>query len=71
LKVWQSGDMADAQGLEGYLRYSFEILTDPAEQPSQDLCVAAMNSFQDRCQKKMMVDVRYSLLFPKRLANRA
>ena len=31
LKIWQSGDMADAQGLEGYLRYSFEISTDPAE----------------------------------------
>ena len=51
LQVWQSADFADVNGYYGYLRYSFEILTDVSEMPDVQLCTAAMDKFLSMCQK--------------------
>ena len=51
LQVWQSADFADVNGIDGYLRYSFEILNDVAAMPDIQLCTEAMNMFAALCQK--------------------
>ena len=50
LQVWQSADFADEKGIMGYLRYSFEILTDVAQMPDLNMCTGAMNMFAALCQ---------------------
>lgn len=49
LKVWQSPGFADATGTLGYLRFSYQLLTD-APNASPSLCNAALQSFQNFCQ---------------------
>lgn len=50
LQVWQSTDFADVNGIQGYLRYSFEILNDVSEMPDPKLCTGAMDMFAALCQ---------------------
>ena len=50
LQVWQSSDFADVNGIEGYLRYSFELLNDVADMPDVSLCTSAMEMFAALCQ---------------------
>jgi len=53
LKVWQSTDFADVNGIQGYLRYSFEVLNDISEMPDLKMCTAAMDMFTALCQASM------------------
>ena len=56
LQVWQSSDFADVNGIAGYLRYSFEILTDVADMPDVQLCTGAMNMFAALCQAGSLLE---------------
>ena len=56
LQVWQSSDFADVNGIDGYLRYSFEILEDVSEMPDVQLCTGAMDMFSSLCQKGTWFD---------------
>ena len=53
LQVWQSSDFAEVNGIQGYLRYSFEILNDVSAMPDVQLCTSAMNMFAALCQDGM------------------
>ena len=57
LQVWQSSDFANVNGVERYLRYSFEVLTDHADMPDVNLCTSAMNMFAALCQKGSLPEI--------------
>lgn len=50
LRVWQSGQLADADGIASYVRFSAKLLTDGFHYDTT-LCGEALASFNNYCQK--------------------
>ena len=57
LQIWQSPSFGDANGINAYLRFSYELLTANTNNAPPSLCEQALGSFQNYCQDGMCLDV--------------